>query len=391
MSRIAVVTGMIGTYPVGGVVWDYGQYALGLERLGFEVFYLEDSGMWSYDPTKYEYGESSEYAARYIPSSLATLSKTLAERWHFRSSSGEVHGIAADEMERVVRHSELFLNVSGSAMLRDEYMTCPRKVLIDTDPGWNHFVNYPRADRGEIWAGTHSYRSHDFFFTYAENIGRPGCVLPDLGIRWAPTRPLVVLDCWHAKPPGDTWTTVMTWDNFRRPIEYQGVVYGTKEREFPQVEVIPQRVNARFELATGGDTAPRERWRQLGWSVVESERVSVTAADYRDYIQRSRGEFSVAKNVYVATRSGWFSCRTVCYLAAGRPAVVQDTGFSEHIQTGKGLLAFSCLAEAEKALNTVESNYEEHQESAREVARVYFSDSVVLTRLLEQVGVRCKA
>jgi glycosyltransferase involved in cell wall biosynthesis len=142
---------------------------------------------------------------------------------------------------------------------------------------------------------------------------------------------------------------------------------------------------ARLEVAIGG-AHPRDRWRSLGWSVIDSHSISVTPADYRGYIQRSRGEFSVAKNVYVATGSGWFSCRTVCYLAAGRPAVVQDTGFSEFLPTGRGLFAFSDIDSAGAGIAAVEADYPAHQEAAREIARRYFAWDLVLKDLLKRSG-----
>ena len=179
----------------------------------------------------------------------------------------------------------------------------------------------------------------------------------------------------------------MTWNNFREPIEYNGVTYGTKELEFGKVEKLPQRVpQARFELAVGGSGPPIEQWRALGWNVVDSHAVSITLDDYRDYIQSSRGEFSVAKNVYVATRSGWFSCRSVCYLAAGRPLVVQDTGFSDIIPAGEGLLPFSTLDEAEQAIAAIERDYARHQQAALAVAREHFDAKLVLGQILEDVG-----
>jgi hypothetical protein len=289
-------------------------------------------------------------------------------------------------LEHLVRNADLFLNVSGGTLLRESYMACPRKVLIDSDPGWNHFVNFPKWDANPGWQGTSGYRAHDHFFTYAERIGQPDCELPDLGIAWQPTRPLVVSDLWRAEPPGDTWTTVMTWDNFRRPIEANGKSYGTKELEFGRVESLPKRVTASLELAVGGASPPVEHWKRLGWSVVDSHGVSRTAGQYRHYVQSSRGEFSVAKNVYVATRSGWSSCRSVCYLAAGRPVVVQDTGFSTIIPTGEGLLAFSDVDQAAELLTAVESRYAHHQEKAREIARSYFDSTVVLKSLLYRIG-----
>jgi hypothetical protein len=177
----------------------------------------------------------------------------------------------------------------------------------------------------------------------------------------------------------------MTWKNFAETIAHEGVVYGTKEMEFDKIEELPRLSPARFEVACGGDP-PRDRWRSVGWSVVVSQAVSVTPEMYRSYIQRSRGELSVAKNVYVATGSGWFSCRTACYLAAGRPAVVQDTGFSRVIPTGRGLFAFTDAAEALSGIDAIESDYEAHQAAARELAQSHFDSNRVLGDLLSRIG-----
>jgi len=383
----AIVTGMIATYPVGGVAWDYGQYALGLEQLGWEVYYLEDTGWEAYDPVKGAYGSDCSYGVKFLNESLSHLSTRLAHRWHVRAMDGTCYGIDRSQFLRTVAEADLFLNVSGGTLLREEYMCCPRKVLIDTDPGWNHFVNFPKWDANPGWQGSCGYRSHDYFVTYAERIGQPDCELPDLGIPWQPTRPPVILSAWQPRPPGDTWTTVMTWNNFGRPIDSGAKVYGTKEVEFGRIESLPQRVAARLEVAAGGASPPIDRWRRLGWSVIDSHVVSTTIGEYRNYIERSRGEFSVAKNVYVETRSGWSSCRSVCYLAAGRPVVVQDTGFSEFIPSNEGLIAFRCLDEAVDAIKTVEANYSRHQESARNIAESYFDSDKVLNQLLKRAGI----
>jgi hypothetical protein len=382
----AIVTGMIASYPVGGVAWDYGQYALGLERLGFEVYYLEDTGWMTYDPRTGQYSEDCSYALGFLPRALGTLSPTLAKRWRFRHMDGRCFGVSDEEFVDVLHTAELFLNVSGGTLLREEYLSTKRKVLIDTDPGWNHFRNYPRWDANPNWYGSFGYRAHDWFFTYAERIGRPGCLLPALGLHWQPTRPPVVLDCWKAQPPGETWTTVMTWKNFQETIQHEGVRYGTKEMEFEKIQALPREVSARFEVAVGGSDAPVEQWRALGWSVLPSESISGDTNAYRSYVQQSRGEFSVAKNVYVATGSGWFSCRSVCYLAAGLPVVVQDTGFSEILPTGDGLLAFTNLSEAGRAIKWIENNYLSHQQAAREVAATCFASDVVLGGLLGRIG-----
>jgi hypothetical protein len=413
---------MIASYPVGGVLWDYGQYLLGLERLGFEVTYLEDTGWQTYDPRVGAYGADCSYGVDFLSRGLQSLSPSLAQRWCFRGMDGRDYGPAAEHIDEQVREADLFLNVSGSAVLRSAYLACPRKVLIDTDPGWNHFRNYPLQDalaavkRGDIgtartlligaghaeraedtdawlaestrWRDAGTFRDHDHFFTYAERLGRSGCNLPTFDLPWKPTRPPVVLDCWKAEPPGAKWTTVMSWNNFREPVRHDGAEYGSKEMEFPTIEALPGLVDVDCEVAVGGEDAPRDQWRRHGWSVIEAESASGTPETYRSYVQRSRGEISVAKNLYVATGSGWFSCRSVCYLAAGRPVVVQDTGFSELLPTGEGLLAFSDLDGAIDAIRRVEQDYAGHCDAARDVAAREFDATRVLTDLISNTGLK---
>ncbi len=383
----AIVTGMIATYPVGGVAWDYGQYILGLEALGFETYYVEDTGGPTYDPIQRLYGDDCAYGVRFLHESLARLSPKLAGRWHFRSADGAFHGLPQRKLQHLIRAADVFVNVSGSALLRDEYMACPCKVLIDTDPGWNQFVNYPRWDAQPGWHGTHGYRAHDHFFTYAERLGCPDCLLPDMSLTWHPTRPPVATDRWQPRGPERAWTTVMTWNNFLKPVEYQGRVFGTKEMEFSKIEGLPQaRPEGQFEIAKGGAEAPVARWQAAGWNVIDSHSISTTADDYRRYIEASRGEISVAKNLYVATRSGWFSCRSACYLAAARPVVVQDTGFSDIVPVGQGLFAFSDGDEAAAAIAEVESDYQRHSLAARAIAAEYFDARHVIRGMLSRIG-----
>lgn len=383
----AIVTGMIASYPVGGVFWDYGQYALGFQKLGYEVYYLEDTGWETYDPVRGEYGSDPAYGVDFLRNSLPVLSPDLARRWFFRGMDGKTFGMSIDELEAVLADADIFVNVSGGTLLRDDYMKCRNKILIDTDPGWNHFRNYPRWDAQPHWHGSHGYRAHDHFFTYAERLGRTDCPLPDMGMTWIPTRPPVVMDKWKPQPPATHWTTVMTWKNFQEAITHNGITYGTKEMEFTRVEDIPRRVNAAFEVAIGGAEAPVDRWRSMGWSIRSAQSISETPDDYRAYVERSRAEFSVAKNVYAATRCGWFSCRTVCYLAAGRPAVVQDTGFSEFLPCGEGLFAFSTVEQAASAVAEIERDYERHQRAAVDVARTHFDAQRVLADMLHQAGI----
>lgn len=385
---IAVVAGMIATFPVGGVVWDYGQYALGLERLGFEVHYVEDTDCPSYHPQLGVYVEDPAYSVEFLGRALGHLSPTLGQRWALRAVDGSRHGPAGDQLGDLIASADLFLNVSGGCVLRPEYLGCARKVLIDTDPGWNHFVVFPASEQRAAKAGCPSFRAHDHFCTYTQRIGLPDCRIPTLGLPWHPTHPPVVMDQWGQRPPAQRWTTIMSWDNYRRPIVHDGFTYGSKEREFWAVADLPSRIPVPFEVAVGGVQPPIHQLQELGWGVRDPHEVSATAADYCEYISSSRAEFSVAKNLYVATRSGWFSCRSTCYLAAGRPVVLQDTGFSELIPTGRGLLTFNSVEEAMAAVTEVEDNYPAHQAAAREIAATYFSSGVVLTDLLDHVGLQ---
>jgi hypothetical protein len=259
--------------------------------------------------------------------------------------------------------------------------------LIDTDPGWNHFVIFPASEQRTGRDGTPSFRHHDYFCTYAQRIGEPDCRISTLGLPWHPTYPPVVMDQWQACPSVPSWTTIMSWMSYRRPTLHDGVCYGNKDREFWSVKDVPSRVRVPFEVALGGGNPPINELQECGM-VRDPREVSATAADYHHYVSSSRGEFSVAKNVYVATRSGWFSGRSTCYLAAGRPVILQDTGFSELLPAGRGLLAFTSAEEAINAVIEVEQDYPTHQAAAREIAAKHFASDLVLTDLLNYVGIR---
>ncbi len=377
----------MGSYPLGGVAWDYGHYVLGLHRLGFDVTYLEDTGWMAYDPATQEDTESFAGGARFVDDVLTQLDPALAGRFHIREMGGATHGIPADELEELIATCDLFLNVSGAVLLREEYLPARNKVLVDTDPGWNHYLRFPQQQELRASRGQPGLEAHDHFLTYAERMGLAGCPLPDFGWDWQTTRPPVVLDQWAPEGEAERWTTVMMWEPYLQRIEHEGVTYGTKDVSFAEIEDLPSLTAAPLEVAVGGAAAPRAEWAARGWSVIDSTPVSATPDAYRSYVSSSRGEFSVAKHVYVATRSGWFSCRTVCYLAAGRPAIVQDTGFGELIGPHHGLLPWRDVGEARNALASVERDYAAHAEGARALAQERFAADLVLADLLAKVGV----
>ena len=495
--RIAV-TGLAATYPFGGVFWDYAQYLLGLHRLGHDVLYIEDTGKWSYDVVEQTFVSNGGRNAGYLARQLAALEPALAERWFFRDAAGEIYGRSWRDVVDFCRSADLFLHISASCWMRDEYFAARRVAFIDSDPMYtqasvpdylagtiDHQVPDTHQTRpsiitiqqiqrrvgdtfGSERASVHTasgaatvvspaqismylanrlthastaeiahllgnadqasvlnavaifpllmkedasfgqaveqiagrlrvdmIRQHDVFFTFAENLGAPDCRVPAEVFDWNHTRQPVVLDRFAcARVPvserRSTLTTVASWESTEGGPTVDGVSYGGKNVEFERFIELPRRVSLPLELALSG-RPPRERLAQHGWRLVNPFDVSGDPWAYRRFLAESFGEWSVAKNAYTASRSGWFSCRTACYLALGVPAVVQDTGFGGSIPTGEGVFAFSTIEEAVDAIEQLTSDPERHSRAARAIATEYFDSDKVLTALLERAMCGTKA
>jgi hypothetical protein len=344
-------------------------YLLGLRALGHEVFYIEDTGECVYDPVENTRATDPRYGTRYINDALAPFG--LGDRWSFVNYDGSYHGRSADEVRRFATDAELFINLSGGAWFwRDEYARIPRKVFIDSDPAFTQLA----IAKAEPWY-VEFFRRFDRLFTFGANVGTPASPIPVGEFVWHHTWQPITLDDWTTeRQPRDRFTTVMTWQ-----IESFTDVGGNKDQEFVRFIDLPSRTQQPFELAING---PQKLLREYGWGTVDAMHVSRTPWDYRDFIQGSKAEFGVAKHTYVANRSGWFSDRTECYLAAGRPALVQDTGWSAHLPAGDGLLTFSTIDEAVDGIERINSRYAAHAGRAREIAREHFEAGNVLSRLL---------
>jgi hypothetical protein len=396
-----VVTGLVAQHPsLGGVAWDYVQYPAALARMGHDVYYVEDTGEWPYTLNGGPSGQ--DWIARDPSVNVAHLASVmerfgLRDRWAYRFPiEPRWYGLPDEAREEILRSADLLLNVSGTLERPAEYQQGPVLAYIDSDPVFTQvklamperFVDF----RSRVLA-------HDVHFSFGECLHqRP----PADGVRWLPTRQPMLLDEWRpASPRGRRYTTVMSWTSYK-PLTYRGETYGQKDVEFEQFLELPSLVDpVELEVALGGlqhsawETAATgapdetkisapERLRRRGWHVTNSFHACPDLDSYRDYVERSRGEWSVAKNGYVKGQPGWFSCRSSCYLAAGRPVVVQDTGFSPVIPTGDGLIAFSTIDEAVAGIREVESQYEHHSRSAREIAGEYFGAEKVLDSLLER-------
>jgi hypothetical protein len=385
-----IVTGLIATYPLGGVSWDYVQYIKGFHDLGYQVYYLEDTGQWAYNPRLRTFTEDCSFNLSYLEEVLASVGPEMTRRWCYRSPTGEYFGLEAKAFEKVCDQAELFLNLSGSCWLREQYQSCAKKIYVDSDP------LYTQCKLDAMRSGTattdQAYSvdlilKHDRFFTFAENVSDPSCSIPDCGLTWHTTRQPIVLEDWPFTftPNARTYTTVMSWKNDVTLPSIRGKTYGGKNAEFMKFVNLPAQVSVAMEIALSG-AAPLDQLRQNGWQVVDGYEKSSTMDVYRNYLSASRGEWSIAKNAYVVSRSGWFSTRSAAYLGLGKPVVVQDTGFRKYYPNGEGLFAFTTLDEAVSAIETIESDYRRHCDAARAIAESRFAADTVLTQLLLNAG-----
>jgi hypothetical protein len=349
-------------------------YLLGLRALGHEVFYIEDTGECVYDPIQNTRATDPAYGTTYINDALAPYG--LGDRWSFVNYDGTYHGRTADDVREYAAGADLFINLSGGSWFwRDEYARIPRKVFIDSDPAFTQLA----IAKAEPWYVAF-FQRFDRLFTFGANIGTPASPVPTGDFTWHKTWQPITLDDWRtACAPRDRFTTVMTWQ-----IESFADVGGNKDQEFVKFIDLPSRTAQPFELAING---PQTLLRAHGWDTVDAMRVSRTPNEYRTFIHQSKAEFGVAKHTYVANRTGWFSDRTECYLASGRPAVVQDTGWTAHLPVGEGLLPFSTMEEAVTAIARVNAGYDRHARGALEIARAHFDARVVLPKLLDMASV----
>lgn len=394
-SRLRIVTtGLAATYPLGGVFWDYLQYALGFARLGHDVLYLEDSGKWCYDPALATFVESGTRNADYFARELPKLDAGLAERWFFRDAAGQTWGWDWRRVAEFCRDADLFLHISASCEMRDEYRAAHRLAFIDSDPMFTQ-SSVPAYAAGQLARDDPAHRrvdmirGHDVHFTFGENIGAADCRIPQALFDWLPTRQPIVNECFSGAgvevPLTERrrlLTTVMSWEPAEAGPVVEGIAYAGKSKEFLRFLELPARSSLPLEIAISGK-APREQLRASGWRLIEAPEVSGDPWTYRNYLARSFAEWSVAKNAYVQSRSGWFSCRSACYLSLGIPVVVQDTGFGCAIPSGAGVLKFSTPDEAVEAIDAVAAEPRRHARAAREIAHEYFAAHKVLPRLIE--------
>ena len=397
-----VVLGTMASNPYAGMAWMHMQITAGLARLGHHVTYMETTSNWPYDPVRRTKTPDADYAVPYLASVAQRFD--LGDAWAYRRSYSDCAwvGPRAAEADDLLLHADAVFNVAGSTRLSDDHLTAGNLVYFGTDPVF-HEVSYHNGD-----VGVRAFvDEHQAAVTYGENIGTPHSPIPPLPNLLARTRQPVLVDMWDPTVnPRGVYTTVANWKQDGREVDFRGERYlWSKDVEFEKFIDVPARAPVPVELATNlappesmqyGEGEPvktrgvvddaRGRLERNKWLLVAAQAFTESPWPYRDYIQSSRAEFSVARDLNVRLRSGWFSERSACYLAAGRPVITQDTGFGTVLPTGEGLFAVTTSDEALAAIEAVESDYARHSRAARSIAEEFFRAETVLGRLLEDLG-----
>lgn len=373
---IIIFSGSIGRFPVGGHAWVDMQYLLGLRALGHTIFYLEECGQesWVYNWETEQLTSDLEYPTEYVRDCLEPID--FGKQWIYRAGGQSVGMNEEYFLEMCSRADLLIIRGSPIDLWRPEYELIKRRIFIDSDPG---FTQISLVNNHEALVGTVERCHH--LFTVGQNVGSEKCIVPTVGRKWSKMLPPISLSDWeYVEGDATHFTSVMQWRSYRE-VQYEGVSYGNKDKEFPKFIELPRLVIQRFRIALTG--ALPEKLSEYGWDVMPGWITSFTTDSYQRFIQDSRAEFGVAKHGYVAMNSGWFSDRSVCYLASGRPVLVQDTGISGCLPTGEGVLTFRDVTEARRGIENINSNYEHHRNVARQIAEQYFSSEKILNSLLD--------
>jgi hypothetical protein len=375
-----VVGGMIAAVPrQGGATWAVLQYLLGFARLGHEVYFVEAVDDKDLEPEGSALGQSAN--ARYCRDVMREYE--LDRSWALvHRGTGDTAGLSYDSVTRIAGETSVLIDISGTLADVEVFSSVPVRVYLDLDPAFTQLWDAHGIDM--------RLNGHTHFITVGQSIGTADCDVPTGGRTWRTTWPPVVLDRWPtaARISHDAFTTVANWRSYGA-LEHDGVHYGQKAHSLRRFMTLPTRTPERFLLALGIDeaeVADLAALRANRWQLTSPGQVADSPSGYRRFIRESKAEFGIAKDGYVRSRSGWFSDRSACYLAAGRPVLAQDTGFSRHVPTGAGLLAFETTADVLDGVRAINADYGHHADAARRLAEEYLDSDKVLKRLLTEVG-----
>ncbi len=384
-----VVMGFMGSMPIAGVIWQHIHYIVGLQQLGHDVYFIEDSARLPYNPETFEVNDEFDYAAE-ILARLAT-DFDFENRWGYCARylpDNPTAGISLKKIRELYRTADAILNICGAQEFNEDLMQSDRILYVESDPGVEQIKVDKRTKSTIDYLGR-----HHALFTFGENVGTKKFPVPTHGLKWLPTRQPVVTDLWktnRSPARAAVFTSVANWSTSGlKDITWRGEKYlWSKSREFLRFVAAPKKSGEAFELATDiKDQKTHDKFLRNNWRFRSPLDLSADYWLYHDYIQRSKGEFSVAKDQYVRLRTAWFSDRSVCYLAAGRPVIIQETGFSDYYGNDGGLFAFSSLDEVADAVKRINADYRRQSRAARALACENFEATTVLKSLLDRADV----
>ena len=384
-----LVMGFMGSMPIAGVIWQHIHYIVGLQQLGHDVYYIEDSARLPYNPETCQVNNDFGYTARILGRLAGEFN--FKNRWAFCArylKGNPTAGLVLRKIRQLYRDADAILNICGAQEFNDDLLQSDRLIYIESDPGVEQ-IKIAKRTRSTI----DYLRRHRARFTFGENVGTKKFPVPTHGFKWLPTRQPVVLDFWKTKrPPAHAalFTSIANWSTSGlKDIAWRGEKYlWSKSREFLRFVAAPKKAGEPFELATSiKDRQTREKFERNDWLLRSPVDLSINYWLYRDYIQRSKGEFTVAKDQYVRLNTAWFSDRTACYLAAGRPVITQETGFTKLYGGDAGLFGFRSLGEIVDAVKVINGNYLKHSDAARQIACEIFDAKRVLGSLLALAGI----
>lgn len=380
MARIVFGSYMV-RYPLGGMLSCALQWLLGFQQLGHEVYFVEKSGYANacFDPSTSTMSDDCSYGVSVVSALLARFG--LEHRWCFVDAAGRYHGLSRAWVEAVLGSADVFVDYGTHGSWLEEAATAGMRVLLDGEPG------YTQIKMERSLAAGDELTQYDHYYTVGQNVGTDRSTAPTAERPWRHVFSPVAADRFPREgvEPGAPFTTVMNWQS-HDPIEFEGRTYGQKDIEFARFVDLPRCTATPLEIAVAGRVPTRELL-TAGWRVRNAHEVTVSYDSFGDYIRASAGEFGVCKNVFVATNSGWFSDRSAAYLASGRPVVLQDTGFREHLPCGRGLFAVRTADEAAAALDEIGRDYTLHSRAARDIAEAHLDAPRVTRNLLAEIGV----
>jgi hypothetical protein len=371
-----IVSGMVAGDPYqGGAAWAVLQYVVGLRRLGYDVYLFEPVRAENLRPAGSPLQDSEN--ASYFVDVMRTFGLNASL---LLEGTCETAGLPYDKVRGIAKRAGTLLNISGMLARPDLVSEIPVRVYLDLDPAFN-----------QLWHDAEGidmrFSAHNRFVTVGQALGSPACTVPTCGIDWTTTFPPVVLEHW---PPDngvahDAFTTIANWRGYGS-IQHGGVFYGQKAHSLRRFMDLPARTTQKITMALNihhGETKDLEALVNNNWNLVDPGAVAGTPCEYRGFVRGSKAELGIAKSGYAASRCGWFSDRSACYLASGRPVIAQETGFSEYLPCGEGLFRFDNAVEALSGIEAINGDYERHSRAAREIAREYFDSDKVLSRLMQ--------